>query len=73
MENLRGGLELLIWNNTLTTFSTSVGFYKGEYTAGFSARLAVVEIGFTTYAEEVGHYLGQQTDRRYLVNITIGW
>ena len=73
MENLRGGLELLIWNNTLTTFSTSVGFYKGEYTAGFSARLTVVEIGFTTYAEEVGHYLGQQTDRRYLVNVTIGW
>jgi len=73
MENLRGGLELLIWNNTLTTFSTSVGFYKGEYTAGFSARLTVVEISFTTYAEEVGHYLGQQTDRRYLINITIGW
>ncbi len=73
MENLRGGLELLIWNNTLTTFSTSVGFYKGEYTAGFSARLTVVEISFTTYAEEVGHYLGQQTDRRYLVNVTIGW
>jgi hypothetical protein len=73
MENLRGGLELLIWNNTLTTFSTSVGFYKGEYTAGFSARLTVVEIGFTTYAEEVGHYLGQETDRRYLVNVTIGW
>jgi len=49
------------------------GLYQGYYTAGADLRLTIVKLMFTTYAEEVGAYAGQDEDRRYLLSVGFGW
>lgn len=73
MKRTRVGGELLVWNHTLSSLALRAGLYQGQYTAGFDLRLAVVSIGFATYAEEVGAYAGQDPDRRFLATFRINW
>ena len=73
MKKIKTGIEVSIIDNTFMTIKSGVGLYQGYYTAGLSLRLAIIELAFTTYAEELGAYSGQDKDRRYLVNLTIGW
>jgi hypothetical protein len=49
------------------------GFNQGYYTLGATVDIWVIRIDAATYGEEVGAYAGQREDRRYLLQITIGW
>ena len=73
MKKIKTGVEASFVDNTLVTIKSGVGLYQGYYTVGLSLRLAIIELSFTTYAEEIGAYSGQDEDRRYLINLTIGW
>jgi len=73
MKKVRTGIDVTMLNNTFLTLKGGVGLYQGYFTAGVDFRMAVVELSFTTYAEEIGGYSGQDEDRRYLLNLTIGW
>jgi hypothetical protein len=73
MKKVRTGFEAVFIDNPFITIKSGLGLYQGYYTAGLSFRLTVIEIALTTYAEEIGAYSGQDEDRRYLLNLTIGW
>lgn len=72
-KRLRLGGEVRLFENTWTGMALRAGMYQGYYTAGVDLRLAIVKLMFTTYAEEVGAYAGQDEDRRYLVSGSISW
>ncbi len=73
LKKSRIGTEALFYDSTLFTLKGGVGLYRGFYTAGLDIRFAIVQASFVTYAEEIGIYSGQDSDRRYLLNLTIGW
>ena len=49
------------------------GLYQGYPTFGVDLRLFIVTLNYTTYAEEVGAYAGQDDDRRHLIALNLGW
>ncbi len=69
----RIGVEGLFYDSTMLTLKGGLGFYQGNYTAGLDMRFAIVQLSLVTYTEELGAYSGQDSDRRYLFNLTIGW
>jgi hypothetical protein len=73
LKRLRWGGNLNIIDESFMGLSIAGGMYQTEYTAGVNFRLAIVEIALSTYAEEMGAYAGQDPDRRYMLNIRVGW
>ena len=73
IKKVRAGVELSIIDTSIITFKVAGGLYQGYYTAGTTLRLTVLQIGFATYAEELGAYSGEREDRRYIVNLSVGW
>ncbi len=49
------------------------GLNQGYGTVGAAVSFWVIRFDFATYAEEVGAYAGQRSDRRYMGQFTIGW
>ncbi len=72
-KRIRLGAEVKLWDTAFSTFALRVGSYQGYATAGIDLRLALLTLNFTTYAEEVGAYSGQDEDRRYLLGLYLGW
>ncbi|HIC10790.1 MAG TPA: hypothetical protein EYO61_05490 [Campylobacterales bacterium] len=73
VRKFKTGLDATILDTKFLTLKGGLGLYQGSYTAGLNLRMAIVELSFTTYSEELGAYAGQDRDRRYLLNLTIGW
>ncbi|EJF06922.1 Protein of unknown function (DUF3308) [Thiovulum sp. ES] len=73
LKKTRVGFDATLFDTSLLTLKTGAGMYQGYPTAGVDLRLTIVEISFLTYAEEIGAYSGQKEDRRYLLNLSIGW
>lgn len=73
LKRLNLGVEARLLEKRWFGLALQAGLHQGYYTAGIEARLAVVRLGFATYAEEVGAYGGQDDDRRYLINAAITW
>ncbi len=46
------------------------GFNQGYYTYGASFDLSVFRVDLATYGVELGEYVGQQEDRRYMIQLT---
>ncbi len=73
IKRLRLGTEIRLFDNKWTDLSLRAGLYQGHPTAGIDFRLTIVRVAFTTYAEEVGAYSGQDEDRRYILSASITW
>ncbi|MDR3162475.1 MAG: hypothetical protein LBT81_01255 [Helicobacteraceae bacterium] len=74
IKRTRFGADLNVWDGSFSTFALQAGLYQGEFTGGFSLRLALVEIAASTYAEQIGAYNGQdEADRRYMVSVGLNW
>jgi hypothetical protein len=73
IKRTRLGAEVNAWDGWLSSGVLRAGFYQGNYTFGVDVRLSVVNLSYATYEEEVGAYSGQDSDRRHIVNLTIGW
>ncbi len=73
IKRIRFGTEIKLFDNKYTDLSLRAGLYEGYPTAGIDFRLTIVRVAFTTYAEEVGAYSGQDEDRRYIVSASITW
>ncbi|HOJ13664.1 MAG TPA: conjugal transfer protein TraF [Deltaproteobacteria bacterium] len=52
--------------------SVRAGFHQGYFTCGATIDAWVVRIDALTYAEELGAYAGQRSDRRYTVSLDFG-
>lgn len=72
-KRLRLGGELYLIDRKLMSFGLRAGLYQGYPTFGVDLRLLIFAVSYTTYAEEVGAYAGQDSDRRHLVMLNIGW
>ncbi|MDT8272802.1 MAG: hypothetical protein RRA35_06385 [Desulfomonilia bacterium] len=48
------------------------GFYQGYLTMGLTLKASIVQLDLLTYAEEVGAYSGQRSDRRYVLGLSFG-
>lgn len=72
-KRIRAGMELKVIDNPVLNFTVRTGIYQGYITGGIEARLAVISFIFTTYAEELGVYPGQDKDRRYILSAGLSW
>lgn len=52
-------------------FSLRGGFNQGYYTAGASFDFWLFQVDLATYGVELGEYVGQQEDRRYILQLTM--
>lgn len=53
--------------------SVRAGLNQGYYTAGATLSLKVIKLDVATYGEEIGVVGGQQEDRRFVAQISMGW
>jgi hypothetical protein len=53
--------------------SIRVGLYQGYFTSGLTVDGRFVSLDLLTYAEEIGSYAGQRSDRRYAMRLAIGF
>lgn len=65
-KKIHAGLEL-----ELPAITLRGGFYQGYYTYGASFDFWVFQMDFASYAVELGEYVGQQEDRRYMFQLTM--
>ncbi|TAJ97901.1 MAG: hypothetical protein EPO39_18865 [Candidatus Manganitrophaceae bacterium] len=54
-------------------FSVRAGLSGGYLSAGFGIDLWILSISGATYAEEIGAFAGQRSDRRYAVQASLGF
>jgi len=56
-------------------FSTqiNVGMYQGAYTAGLDMTLTLLKLNLATYEEQIGTGGVDTPDRRYMVQLGLGW
>jgi hypothetical protein len=73
IKRLRSGVEVSIIDSPVITFKIAGGLYQGYYTLGTTLRLALFKVGFATYAEEIGVTENREEDRRYIINVAVGW
>jgi hypothetical protein len=68
-KRLHMGLEL----QTPFFISLRTGLNQGYWTGGATVDFRILRLDFATYAEEVGAYAGQRSDRRYIGQFSLGW
>jgi hypothetical protein len=64
-KRIHAGLELELPSITLRG-----GFNQGYYTYGASFDFWLFQVDFATYGVELGEYVGQREDRRYVLQLT---
>ena len=73
LKRLRVGGGATVWENSYTHLKVNGGLYQGSLSGGFDLGLPLVNIGLSTYAEEIGATTGQKSDRRYTLSFGLGW
>jgi len=73
VKRTRFGISTLLYENSWSTFELAGGVYQGAYTAGMTFTALLFRVGFTTYQEQLGLTTGDQEDRRYNLNVSVGW
>jgi hypothetical protein len=53
--------------------SARAGLNQGYFTAGATLDFEIIKIDLATYGEELGAVGGQEEDRRYVAQISMGW
>jgi hypothetical protein len=72
-KRMRLGGELGLFENNYFAMNVRTGLYQGYPTFGTDLRLTIFTLAYTTYAEEIGAYAGQEKDRRHVVSLSAGW
>lgn len=72
-KRLNLGFEAKLFDTSFWQLDLLGGLYQTNWTAGVNMRLGFINIGASTYAEEVGFEVGQLTDRRYTAQIGFSW
>ncbi len=72
-KHLRLGMRATVVENDWVKLAGSIGSYNANPTYGFEARLTLVTIAYSSYAESIGAYADQELDRRHNLSIAVGW
>ncbi len=73
LQHIRAGVSAGVIDNSWFLLTLNSGLYQGSYTAGLDIQLTVLKLQFATYQEQLGSQVGQLEDRRYMVQLGIGW
>lgn len=73
LKRLRFGISGLIYDNSWSSLELSTGVYQGGVTGGIDFTASVFRLGFATYEEQIGPEYGDDSDRRYSLNLSIAW
>ena len=73
LKRLRFGISGLVYDNSWSSLEVSGGLYQGTYTAGIDFTATVFRLGLTTYEEQTGPQSGDESDRRYSLNLSVVW
>lgn len=73
MKRLRLGAGIGLINSSLFSAQLNLGMYQSAYTAGLDMAFSVLKLNLATYEEEVGSGSVSKPDRRYMVQLGIGW
>lgn len=69
----RMGLKADLFNTSWIQLGGSTGMYNAEPTFGLEARFLLVTLVYSSYAEAIGAFAGQDLDRRHNLSLAIGW
>ena len=72
-KRVRMGGELIVTDSKIFSAALRAGLYQGYPTYGVEVRFSAVRVTYTSYAEELGAYAGQDMDRRHMLALNIGW
>ncbi|MDF1877377.1 hypothetical protein JHD47_06060 [Sulfurimonas sp. SAG-AH-194-L11] len=73
MKRLRLGAGFGLLNTSLFSLTLNAGLYNTQYTAGVDMALSIIKLNFATYEEQIGTGTANIPDRRYIVQLGIGW
>jgi hypothetical protein len=72
-KRLRIGAEVQLFDTMPIAMAIRTGMYQSYFTGGIDFRLGILKLAYTTYAEEIGAYAGQDEDRRHMASLYFGW
>ena len=73
IKRLRLGATATLINTSYISTTLTAGLYQGAYTLGANLELTLFKLNFATYEEQVGTGDVAIADRRYMVQLGIGW
>ncbi len=73
MKNLRIGAGIGLIDSTYFSATLNLGLYQSAYTAGLDMMITMLKLNFATYKEQVGSGSTDISDRRYMLQIGVGW
>ncbi len=73
MKRLRLGAGIGLINSHFFSTQVNLGMYQSDYTAGLDITILVLKLNLATYKEEIGTGSVTIPDRRYIVQLGIGW
>lgn len=73
LKRLRLGASATLVNTSYLSTTINTGLYQGAYTAGVNLELTILKFNFATYEEQVGTGSVAIADRRYMMQLGIGW
>jgi len=73
MKRLRLGVGIGIIDSTYFGTTVNVGMYQGAYTAGLDLTVLLLKLNVATYQEQIGTGSVDIPDRRYMVELGLGW
>jgi len=74
MKNLRVGTRVTFVDNDSLFVDVAVGMYQSALSTGLDVEISAFKLSLSTYQEEVGiSSETSNTDRRYMVQLGIGW
>lgn len=72
-EDLYKRLHFGVEGRFAKILSVRAGIHQGYGTVGASVDFRLVKLDYATYAEEIGSAAGDRSDRRHVVQLTLGW
>ena len=72
-KRVRFGGELLLTDSRRFSAALRAGLYQGYPSYGAELRFFAVRVTYTSYAEELGAYAGQDMGRRHMLALNIDW
>ncbi|MDF1883415.1 hypothetical protein JHD49_05615 [Sulfurimonas sp. SAG-AH-194-C21] len=73
MKRLRLGAGFGLVNTSLFMLTLNGGLYNSSYTAGIDMAFSILKLNAATYKEQIGTGEADIPDRRYMVQVGIGW
>ena len=73
MKRLRLGIGIGLIDTRLFSTQINTGLYQGSYTAGLDMTITIFKLNIATYEEQIGTGNTDLGDRRYMVQLAIGW